>query len=73
MKVVKWLGFIKFVDKIEKNKSINYADVTRPLGPQPAACWGAVRGNLGAFFDRFCFATDQTYTRLLLLYAVCFE
>ena len=26
MKVVKWFGFLKFVDKSEKNKSINYAD-----------------------------------------------
>ena len=72
MKVVKWFGFLKFVDKSEKNKSINYADdVTRPLGRR--GCWrGAVRGNLGAFFHRFCFATDQTYTRLLLYAAVCF-
>ena len=53
MKVVKWFGFLKFVDKSEKNKSINYADdVTRPLGRR--GCWrGAVRGNLGAFFHRF--------------------
>ena len=44
MKVVKWFGFIKFVDKSEKNKSINYADdVTRPLGPQPAAAGGGER------------------------------
>ena len=32
MKVVKWFGFIKFVDKREKNKSINYADDVTTLG-----------------------------------------
>ena len=35
---------IKFVDKSEKNKSINYADdVTRPLGPQLLLLGGGER------------------------------
>ena len=74
VKVVKWFGFLKFVDKSEKNKSINYADdVTRPLGRR--GCWrGAVRGNLGAFFHRF-FLLYRKILRVLgpflLLVSVC--